>query len=116
MKTTITLSHMQAFCLAEVFADQVHAAVISLHNEAVNKLSGRPSSWPVRNSSFWEMQDAIRSISDPHARRDFVQNIRYHFIKLREERCTDPTTRAYIAKVLAYRRAEAERQSLDIAA
>ncbi len=99
---TINLSGMQQHTLAKSFAGAVHANLISLHIEAVAKMDGKPQtdSW---YNEIAEMRKAIGSIEDKWERKSFVGTVRYLFHEMRRARGTEPTTRAYIANVLAYR-------------
>lgn len=100
----INLSGMQQHTLAKSFAGAVHAQAIRLHLKAVAKLDSRPDERAsFADDEIREMRHAIRSIRDKRERESFVGTVRFLFHQMRLERGTEPTTRAYIAKVLAYR-------------
>lgn len=102
MKTTITLSGMQACGLAETFAACVHAMVIRLHHRAISRIDGMPG-WEVLTPDYYEMRDAIRSIQNPLERTIFIDRVRNHFKNLRKKNGTTPTARSYVARVLENR-------------
>ena len=99
----ITLTHMQRHCLGAQFAKALHAHLIELHLRAVDLLDGKARPAPSFVNDIAEMRQAIASISDKHERRRFIGTVRYLFHEIRRERGTEPTSRAYVAKVLAYR-------------
>lgn len=105
----IELSRAQSFTLTHDFAQTMHHQLIELHLRAIDKIDGRDVPRDLAGLFAQERADlraAIASIEDAWDRRDFVLNVRHLFHKLRAERGTEPTSRAYVAKVLAYRESE----------
>ena len=99
----ITLTYMQRHCLAAQFAKALHANLIELHLRAVDLLDGKTPATPSFGSDIAEIRQAIASISDRRERRCFIVALRHLFHEIRRERGTEPTSRAYVAHVLAYR-------------
>ena len=99
----IRLSAQQSFCLAEVFAQEIHARVISMHmwvSDYVFHTPEAPFATKQPSTAFNEVCAAIRSLppgSDD--RRQFVANIKWHFQRIRKERSTDVKWQDYLARV-----------------
>lgn len=99
---TTTIPRSLAFDLAHLCAARVHANLISLH---LAGLAGEKRS-DMDQAYFAEVRAVISSIPDKWDRVDFAGHVRYLFHKLREEKGTEPTTRAYVASVNECRRLE----------
>ncbi len=101
----IELSNMQKFSLAHVFAEEIHGVLVELHLRAIDRHDGKPTeelhSWRIEERRA--LRAAISSITPRWERRQFLGHLRYHFQKIRGERGTNPTSRAYVADVLRCR-------------
>lgn len=107
----ITLSSQQTHSLAGEFAATIHARVISKHLDMVDEAHRRLTLKYPFNGGYADMQAAIRSITDPRERKDFVFTIGFLFKRLREEKGTDIRGRDYVARVRAFEAAERERHA-----
>jgi hypothetical protein len=115
MKTNLPRS--LAFDLAHLCAERIHANLITLHLEGLDKAEGKqpvPLSVEAANwNSYWrgeklaQVRQVVTSIEDRWDRADFVGHLRYLFTKMRDEKGTIPTTRAYVAKVQALEKSAA---------
>lgn len=95
----MTIPRQIAFELADIAARRVHANLINLHYVALQ--NERLSEFD--RAQISEVRSLISSIPDKWDRVDFIGHVRYLFKKIRDERGTEPTTRAYVAKVAAYK-------------
>lgn len=86
--------------LAEIFAEEIHAAVVRQHLRAVGYNE------TVRDAAFFAVKKAIASIEDVFERRQFIASVGYHFRKSREKRGTQVTTREYVRRVNSCRQRE----------
>jgi hypothetical protein len=94
----MTLPRQIAFELADIAASRIHANPINLHYVALK--NERLSAFD--RAQISEVRALISSIPDKWDRTDFIGHVRYLFKKLRDERGTVPTTRAYVAQVAAF--------------
>lgn len=103
MKTDLPRS--MAFDLAQICAERVHVNLINLHSDGCARAEGKavtPSTivyW--RGNRLDQVRQVVTSIEDKWDRCDFVSHLRHLFKKMRDEKGTIPTTRAYVARVLA---------------
>jgi hypothetical protein len=90
--TTITLSDMQVLAIAKDFAKTIHARVVNMHLRVTwGILPGDTGEcpyvpFPGDEDNFKDMQAALRSVTDPDARRMLVRHIRHYFHEMRDER------------------------------
>lgn len=101
----IELGHPIAFLLARLLAEELHGTLISLHLRALARHDGLPEpvSWDLFGENRRALRAALASIKDRQQRRSFIGSVRYCFHKMRDEIGTEPTSRAYVAKVRAFR-------------
>lgn len=99
----IKLSSQQALCLADVFAQQIHARVIEMHLWTCDHVFHTPEApWAVKEPSerFNEVCAAIRSLRPgSRERREFIFTVGWYFKKIRKERGTLPKWQDSLARV-----------------
>lgn len=99
----IALSHHQAFCLAEVFAEVIHARVVEMHLWTCDSVFHTPDApWATKQPSdrFNEVCAAIRSLKPGSKdRQEFVSTVKWHFKRIRDKKHTFVKWQDHLAHV-----------------
>jgi len=99
MKTTrVSLPEEILFKLAQICAEEIHAAVISMHCQLCQPPCGY-------HRGVQAVREIVRSISNDgysSDRREFVRYVRYLFKELRKEKGTDARWQSYVSRVLEF--------------
>jgi hypothetical protein len=113
----IEVSESELHILAEAFASNIHAAVVTMHlRQSWGIWESRLGECPYRRdlAAITRIRAALRSIEDPLARYNFHISIRCIFHKLRRENGTDIKWQDYVSRVRqAY--ADHQRNKLEVA-
>ncbi|MBU3720759.1 MAG: hypothetical protein FGM22_08385 [Burkholderiaceae bacterium] len=90
-----------AYDLAVECGRRIHANLVSLHLAAID----HSSQSDLDRAQMGEVRELISSIADRYDRADFIRQVKRSFHSLRAARGTHPTSRSYVAAVMAHRQA-----------
>lgn len=104
----IELTSQQAWCLALVFAQTIHGAMVCKNLKRSHGIWESSLDENIyteyRDSSFREVQKAIRSLSGLE-RRDFLRALECHLTNICEEKRTPRTWQVHVRQVSLAKRA-----------
>ena len=118
----IQITSMQSLSLAEDFAKTIHGELINRHAIRVWGIWPIDAKYPPParfDDSFKQVCAAIRSITDPLDRRNFVAQVRFYFNAKCEKHGTERRWQDYVASVqraYASHAAEMAKRTAEVAA